>query len=90
MAIGQPHQTDRVYKYMNKLKLYNFHPFLLILKDLKHSPDRMIPDCSFPPITVRSTIHSFIDCSNIFKNAFYVFVPFFGNNGIVLNSSVCF
>jgi len=29
-AIGQPHQTNRIYDYTFKLKLYHFHPISII------------------------------------------------------------
>ena len=46
-AIGQPHQTDRIYNYTDKIKLNNFPPFLIFLVDLERVPDRTIPDRSF-------------------------------------------
>ena len=51
-AIGQPHQTKIIYDYTDKLKLYNFQPFLLFLDDLERVPDITISDHSFQPITV--------------------------------------
>ena len=70
-TIGQPPQTDRIYNYKDKIKLYNFHPFLLFLRSFH--------------------VRYFIDCSNIFDNAFYCSMCSFlfcWNNGIVLDSSV--
>ena len=66
-------QTDRIYNYTDKLKRYNFHPFLLFLDDLECDSDWTIPDHSFQPITVlRTFVLLLIFYSNIFKKAFYV------------------